>query len=67
MGGGGTSITAVSAGNLFNAAAAVGVNLFQVDDPHELARMRHRGEEEIALIPKRVATPKRVHDDIRNF
>jgi transcriptional regulator with XRE-family HTH domain len=53
----------VSVGNVFNAAVAVGVPLFQVEDREVLARMRHRGEEIVALIPKRVVEEK-VEDDV---
>lgn len=41
-------------GTVFNAALLVGVPLFGVDDWAELARMRRRGEERLALIPSRV-------------
>lgn len=58
---------AVSAGNLFNVAVAAGVPLFQIEDPHELARLRHRGEEKVALIPKRVVTPRKLPDALRDF
>ena len=57
----------VSAGHLFNAAVAVGVPLFQIDNREELARMRHRGEEKVGLIPKRVAEPERISDDRLDF
>lgn len=58
---------AVAAGNLFNAAVAVGVPLFQIEDATELARLRHRGEEKVALIPKRVGAPREVPDELRDF
>lgn len=58
---------AVAVGNVLNAAAAVGVRLFQTEDPEELARMRHRGEERLALIPKRVVEPEGVSDADRDF
>lgn len=57
----------VSVGNVFNAAVAAGVPLFQVEDRDELARMRHRGEEKIALIPKRVVPPPPVPAELRDF
>lgn len=57
----------VSSGNLFNAAAAVGVPLFQINDPVELTRLRHRGEEIVALIPKRVVQPRGVPSALRDF
>lgn len=44
----------VSIGNVFNMAALAGVNLFEIDDPAELARVRRRGEEHLALLPSRV-------------
>lgn len=44
----------VSAGNLLMAAAATGVPLYGTDDPDELARMRRRGEERLALLPRTV-------------
>ncbi|GEL94701.1 helix-turn-helix transcriptional regulator [Cellulomonas composti] len=44
----------VSIGNALMAAAAVGVPLYGTDDPDELARMRRRGEERLALLPKAV-------------
>ncbi|MFC4225396.1 helix-turn-helix transcriptional regulator [Lysinibacter cavernae] len=58
---------AVAAGNLFNAAVAVGVPLFQIDDPAELAKMRQRGQEMVALIPKRVVEPESISDELRDF
>lgn len=45
-------------GTVLNAAVLVGVPLFGVEDKAELARMRHRGEERLALIGKRVRSPK---------
>ncbi|WP_166347347.1 helix-turn-helix transcriptional regulator [Phytoactinopolyspora limicola] len=52
-------------GTVFNAAFLVGVPLFGVEDRAELARMRRRGEEHIALIPSRVqaATSRKAGDD----
>ncbi len=41
-------------GTVFNAAVMTGVALFGVEDKAELTRMRHRGEERLALIPSRV-------------
>lgn len=49
-------------GTVLTAASLVGVPLFGVEDPAELARMRRRGEERLALIPTRVHTPTD-HDD----
>lgn len=43
-----------AAGTLFHAAVLVGVPLFGVEDRAEMARMRVRGEERLALIPSRV-------------
>ncbi|MBP1325374.1 transcriptional regulator with XRE-family HTH domain [Leucobacter exalbidus] len=57
----------VAIGNVLNAAVSVGVPLFQLDDPEELARIRHRGEERIALIPKRVAAQQEVPLELRDF
>ena len=42
----------VAIGTVFSAATVLGVPLFGADDD-ELARMRRRGEERIALIPSR--------------
>ncbi len=50
-------------GTVFNAAALVGVPLFGVEDKAELARMRHRGEERLALMPKRVHYPETKDND----
>lgn len=44
-------------GTVFNAATVVGLPLFGVEDRAELARMRRRGEERLALIPSRVYSP----------
>lgn len=45
-------------GTVFNAAVMVGVPLFGVEDSYELARMRRRGEERLALIGHRVRPRK---------
>lgn len=45
-------------GTVFNAAVLVGLPLFGVEDRAELARMRRRGEERLALIPSRVYRPR---------
>lgn len=45
---------AVSFGNVLNAAVAVGVPLFQIEDRDELARARHTGARVLSLLPKRV-------------
>ncbi|WP_280415876.1 helix-turn-helix domain-containing protein [Nocardia carnea] len=44
----------VAIGNVFNAATTAGVALFGVEDREELARIRRRGEERLALLPRRV-------------
>lgn len=54
-------------GTVFNAASVVGVPLFGVEDPDELARMRRRGEERLALIGQRVRHPKISEADLANF
>lgn len=46
-----------SIGNVFNAAITVGVNLFSAE-ANELARLRRRGEQTLALIPSRVYHPR---------
>lgn len=50
-------------GTVLTAATLVGVPLFGVEDPAELARMRRRGEERLALIPTRVRAPADTGDD----
>lgn len=50
-------------GTVLNAAVMTGVPLFGVDDRAELARMRHRGEERLALIGSRVREPRDEHVD----
>lgn len=47
----------VAIGTVFSAATVLGVPLFGADDD-ELARMRRRGEERIALIPSREYQPR---------
>lgn len=49
---------AASIGNVFKVATIVGVPLFGVDDPSELLALRRRGEERLALLPRRVAAPR---------
>jgi len=49
---GGAPGTAI--GTVFNAATMVGVPLFGTEDRAELARMRRRGDERLALMPSRV-------------
>lgn len=53
----------VSIGNVLNIAAIAGVPLFGVEDRAELALMRRRGEERIALLPRRVVSPRTETDD----
>lgn len=45
-------------GTVLNAAVLTGVPLFGVEDKAELARMRLRGEERLALIGQRVRPPR---------
>lgn len=45
-------------GTVLDVAVTVGVPLFGIEDPAELARMRRRGEERLALIPSRVYRPR---------
>ena len=52
-----------AAATLFNVADLVGVPLFGVDDRFELARMRRRGEETLALLPSRVRNTRGEPDD----
>lgn len=54
-------------GTVFNAAVMVGVPLFGVEDSYELARMRRRGEERLALIGHRVRPPKVDEADLASF
>jgi transcriptional regulator with XRE-family HTH domain len=46
----------VSIGTVFSAASVLGVPLFGDDD--EIARLRRRGEERVALIPSREYQPR---------
>lgn len=48
----------VAIGTVFNAAVAVGIDLFGADQA-ELARLRREGRERLALIPSRVYHPRR--------
>lgn len=41
-------------GTVFSVADLVGVPLFGIDDPVEIARRRRLGEEKLALLPSRV-------------
>lgn len=60
-----TGSPTVSIGTVLSAATLVGVPLFGVTDPAEIARMRLRGEERLALIKSRVrpAREEPVPDD----
>lgn len=49
---------AVSIGNVFNVAVAVGVPLLGADEIDALTSLRRRGEERLALIPQRVREVK---------
>lgn len=50
-------------GTVFHAAFLVGVPLFGIDDPAELARLRRQGEDTLALLPARVRTSRDDIDD----
>ena len=52
----------VAIGTVCSAATVLGVALFGADDD-ELARMRRRGEERIALIPSREYQPRSTATD----
>lgn len=52
----------VAVGTVFSAASVVGVQLFGASDD-ELARLRRRGEERVALIPSREYRPRSEGDD----
>lgn len=45
-------------GTVLNAAVLVGLPLFGAEDKAELARIRRRGEERLALMPSRVYHPR---------
>ncbi len=53
----------VSAGHYFQAAFLVGVPLFGIDDPGELALRRRQGEEILALLPAKVRHSTKDSDD----
>jgi transcriptional regulator with XRE-family HTH domain len=46
-----------SLGNVLNVATIAGVHLFGNENPADLARTRRGGEDQIALIPRRVRHP----------
>ena len=52
----------VSIGTVFSAASVLGVPLFGADDD-EIARLRRRGEERVALIPTREYQPRSTGPD----
>ena len=54
-------------GNVFNAAITAGVPLFGVEDRYEMARLRRRGEEMLALLPQRVRAPHTDDEDASDF
>lgn len=58
-----TGAPGTAIGTVLTAATLVGVPLFNVEDPAELARMRRRGEERLALIPTRVRSTDDAGDD----
>lgn len=43
----------VAVGTVLRTALVVGVDLFEATSPEEIARLRRRGEERLALIPRR--------------
>jgi transcriptional regulator with XRE-family HTH domain len=56
----------VAIGTVFNAAALLGVQLFGLD-ARELAQARRRGEDRLALLPRRVRTRHTSRDDGIDF
>jgi len=52
----------VAVGTVLNAASVLGVALFGADG-EELARLRRRGEERVALLPSREYQPRASGDD----
>ncbi|MEE6176248.1 helix-turn-helix domain-containing protein [Mycobacterium sp. 050134] len=55
----------VAIGTVFSAATVLGVPLFGADDD-ELARLRRRGEERVALLPSREYQPRSIPADADN-
>ncbi len=53
----------VAIGTVFSAASVLGVPLFGADDD-EMARLRRRGEERLALIPTREYKPRSTESDV---
>lgn len=63
-----TGAPGTAIGTVFNAAVLVGLELYSTTDKAELARMRHRGEERLALIGQRVRPPRGKDDrDLLDF
>ena len=62
-----TGDTAVSIGNVFNAADILGVRLFGAEDRAELARLRREGRDRLALLPTRVDAPRKRAEPDDNF
>lgn len=59
----------VAIGTVFSAASVLGIPLFGADD-EELARLRRRGEERVALLPAREYAPRAdvdIDDDALDF
>lgn len=54
---------ATAIGTFVQMAYLLGVPLFGIDDPAELARLRRRGDETLALLPARVRTRPEDFDD----
>lgn len=59
--------SAVSIGNVFNAADILGVPLFGAQDRAELARLRREGRDRLALLPTRVDAPRRKSEPDDDF
>lgn len=56
-----------AAGTVLNAAVLVGIPLFGSEDKAELARMRRRGEERLALLPSRTYHLRKDDSDEADF
>ena len=59
--------SAVSIGNVFNAADILGVSLFGAEDRAELARLRREGRDRLALLPTRVDKPRKKAESDDDF
>ena len=60
--------SAVSIGNVFNAADILGVPLFGAEDRAELSRLRREGRDRLALLPTRAhAAPRRTAEPDDDF